>query len=251
MRLDERHLLEATTDTRCLRKGVLCAVGGLLVCICALKLTSIQTEIVRAAPLVGAVDMSARNHPLKSAVPPSDNASFFWPPLKKVVPLSDNASFFWPSHILEPPQREATERKGMMTPSISPRDVVAHYYASGGKLSGHIVNVGAGDGCIEYYHRECDEANEFFEMAIPTRYPVPMSDVRSRTRAIDNKFKGHLYEPNKQEAAILSATYKHISIGGRVDASNFARILQSDGVPRKIDFLSMIPMLKTVIPSWP
>lgn len=80
--------------------------------------------------------------------------------LKFSVPLSETGSFRWPSKFLGCSERDATERPGMRTPSISPRDVVARYHSLGGVLSGHVVNVGAGDGCIGAA-RECDEANEF------------------------------------------------------------------------------------------
>ena len=73
--------------------------------------------------------------------------------------LADKQAFVWPSALVDAASRPAPERQDFWTPSLSLRDVVIRFVSSGGTLSGHVVNVGAGDGCITN-GLECDEANE-------------------------------------------------------------------------------------------
>ena len=154
---------------------------------------------------------------------------------RETVALARTHAFVWPSTICGTGSRTPGERPDMRTPALSLRDVVARYAAAGGTLSGHVVNVGAGDMCI-HAGRECDEANELLR----TRPGLPLahSAVRQRTGAVDAiDFRGILLEPVLYMRDALRDTYRNIVIGGSVDASNVADALSFYGVPGSFDVL--------------
>jgi len=154
---------------------------------------------------------------------------------RETVSLARAHAFVWPSTLLGIEARTPSERPDMQTPALSLRDVVARYAAAGGALSGHIVNVGAGDMCI-HAGRECDEANELLRTRPGS--PLEHSAVRRRTGAVDAiDFRGTLLEPVAYMHDALREAYRNIVIGGSVNAANIAGALHFYGVPASFDVL--------------
>jgi hypothetical protein len=151
----------------------------------------------------------------------------------RVVPTrQDLQTLAWPSDIWGIPAKPALERQGWpATKAIDMVDLMNKLQQqSGVSLSYFLVNIGAGDGCIEAYKYECDPVNVLLASNISSSSP-PTSPWR-----------GLLVEPNPGEAVVLRRMYPNgvtVLEQGINSSSIFDRLSSCPELPFDFDVFKM------------
>jgi hypothetical protein len=151
----------------------------------------------------------------------------------RVVPThQDLQTLVWPSDIWGIVTKPALERQGWpATKAIDTVDLMQKLRQSGVALSYYLVNIGAGDGCIEADNYECDPLN------------VLLASNTSSSPRPTSPWRGLLIEPDPVQATVLRRAYHSNGVTvvekGVNSSSIIDRLSSHRALPFHFDLLKM------------